>query len=99
MRKWNLWLYRLYIEDAIPPIIDKETFYKVQELLKYNQRTAAHKNAKVDYILTDKLLLNLTQQKLSSLLPVIKEEFPMFIWVKGSPGHFYHLLSANRSGT
>ncbi|MBO4340035.1 MAG: recombinase family protein [Bacteroidales bacterium] len=43
------------IEDAIPPIIDKDTFYKVQELLKYNQRTAAHKNAKVEYILTDKL--------------------------------------------
>ena len=43
------------IEDAIPPIVDKETFYKVQEMLKYNQRAAAHKNATVDYLLTEKL--------------------------------------------
>ena len=32
-----------------------ETFYKVQEMLKYNQRAAAHKNSKVDYLLTEKL--------------------------------------------
>lgn len=24
------------IEDAIPPIVEPETFYKVQEMLKYN---------------------------------------------------------------
>lgn len=43
------------IEDAIPPIVEPETFYKVQEMLKYNQRAAAHKNAKADYLLTEKL--------------------------------------------
>ena len=43
------------IEGAIPPIIDEETFCKVQKLLKYNQQAAARKNAKVDYILTEKL--------------------------------------------
>lgn len=43
------------LENAIPPIIDTETFYKVQEMLKYNQRMAAHKNAKTDYLLTGKL--------------------------------------------
>lgn len=43
------------LENAIPPIIDTETFYKVQEMLKYNQRAAAHKNSKVDYILTERL--------------------------------------------
>ena len=32
-----------------------EAFNKVQELLKYNQAAAAHKKAKVDYLLTEKL--------------------------------------------
>ena len=43
------------LEGAIPPIIDEETFYKVQELLKYNQKAAAHKNARERYLLTEKL--------------------------------------------
>ena len=43
------------IEGAIPPIVDVETFMKVQEMLKYNQTAAAHKNSKVDYLLTQKL--------------------------------------------
>jgi len=43
------------IENAVPPIVDVETFNKVQELLKYNQAAAAHKKAKVDYLLTEKL--------------------------------------------
>lgn len=43
------------VEDAVPSIVDKETFYKVQEMLRYNQRAAAHKNSKVDYLLTEKL--------------------------------------------
>lgn len=43
------------IEGAIPPLVDEETFYKVQKLLKKNQTAAAHKNSKVDYILTEKL--------------------------------------------
>ena len=43
------------IEGAIPPIVDLETFYKVQEMLRYNQKAAAHKNSKVEYLLTEKL--------------------------------------------
>lgn len=43
------------IEDAIPPIVEPELFYKVQEMLRYNQKAAAHKNAKTDYLLTEKL--------------------------------------------
>ena len=43
------------IENAIPPIIDKETFDKVQEMLKYNKRAPAHKWSAADYLLTDKL--------------------------------------------
>ena len=43
------------IEGAIPPLVDEETFCKVQKLLKYNQQAAARKNSKVDYILTEKL--------------------------------------------
>jgi len=43
------------IEDAIPPIIEKEVFFRVQELLKYNQKAAAHKNSVVDYLLTERL--------------------------------------------
>ncbi len=43
------------LENAIPQIVDTEIFYKVQEMLKYNQRAAAHKNAKTDYLLTEKL--------------------------------------------
>ena len=45
----------VHIEHAVPPIIEEDLFYKVQELLKYNQRAAAHKKAKVDYLLTEKL--------------------------------------------
>ena len=43
------------LEWAKPPIVEPEVFYKVQEMLKYNQRAAAHKNAKADYLLTEKL--------------------------------------------
>ena len=43
------------IEGAIPPIIDPDTFEKVQRMLKYNQKAAAHKNAKTEYLLTEKL--------------------------------------------
>ena len=43
------------IDNAVPPIIDAELFNKVQELLAYNQKAAAHKKAKVDYLLFSKL--------------------------------------------
>ena len=43
------------IENAVPPIVDVETFNKVQELLAFNQKAAAHKKAKADYLLFSKL--------------------------------------------
>ena len=43
------------IENAVPPIVSEEIFYEVQEMLKYNQKAAAHKNSKVEYLLTEKL--------------------------------------------
>lgn len=42
-------------EDSIPAIIDKDTFYRVQELLKINHRAPAHKWSRVEYLLTEKL--------------------------------------------
>lgn len=43
------------IEGTIPPIVDEELFYKVQEMLRYNQKAAAHKNSPAEYLLTEKL--------------------------------------------
>ncbi len=43
------------LENAIPPIVEPELFYKVQEMLRYNQKAAAHKNSKTEYLLTEKL--------------------------------------------
>ena len=39
----------------MPRLIDDETFYKVQEMLKINKRAPAHKWSRVEYLLTDKL--------------------------------------------
>ena len=43
------------IEDGIPAIIDKDTFYKAQKMLGINQRAPAAKWSMSEYILTDKL--------------------------------------------
>ena len=43
------------IEGGMPRIVDDDTFWKVQELLKTNKRAPAHKWSRADYILTDKL--------------------------------------------
>jgi len=42
-------------EDAIPALIDKDTFYKVQEMLKANKRAPSRKWHYTDYLLTGKL--------------------------------------------
>ena len=42
-------------DDAIPPIVDRPTFEKVQELMKVNQRAPSHKWSYMDFILTEKL--------------------------------------------
>jgi len=43
------------IEGGCPALIDKETFYKVQERLALNRRTGAKNKAKVDYLLSGKI--------------------------------------------
>ena len=43
------------VEDGVPRIIDDETFYKVQEMLKVNKRAPVRTWNRADYILTDKL--------------------------------------------
>lgn len=42
-------------EDAVPAIVDKDIFYKVQDMLKVNRRAPSHKWSYTDYILSDKL--------------------------------------------
>ena len=43
------------VEDGMPAIVDKETFDKVQELMKVNRRAPSHTWTHQEYILTDKL--------------------------------------------
>lgn len=45
----------IHDEDAIPVIIDKETFYKVQSMLKVNKRAPKAAWNYSDYLLTEKL--------------------------------------------
>ena len=47
------------IEDGCPALIDKETFYKVQERISQNKRTGAKNKAKVDYLLSGKIFCGL----------------------------------------
>ena len=43
------------MEDTVPAIVDKDVFYKAQDMLKANQRAPAARWSKADYLLTDKL--------------------------------------------
>ena len=45
----------LVLENAMPAIVDLDTFNKVQEMMKRNKRTAGRKKAVVEYLLTEKL--------------------------------------------
>ena len=45
----------IILDDAIEPIISRETFYKVQERLKLNSRCRTRNRAKETFILTTKL--------------------------------------------
>lgn len=49
----------IWEENAIPAIIDRETFGKVQEMLKMNRRAPSHRWSYSDYILTDKMFCGL----------------------------------------
>ena len=43
------------IEDGMPALVDRDTFDKVQELMKVNRRAPSHTWTHAEYILTDKL--------------------------------------------
>nr|DAP57128.1 MAG TPA: integrase [Caudoviricetes sp.]DAZ82718.1 MAG TPA: integrase [Caudoviricetes sp.] len=43
------------VEGGVPRIVDDDTWYKVQEMLKINKRAPAKTWTRADYILTDKL--------------------------------------------
>ena len=43
------------IEGGMPRIVDDDTFWRVQEMLKVNKRAPAHKWSKAEFLLTDKL--------------------------------------------
>ncbi len=43
------------VEGGVPAIIDKETFEKVQRMLKVNKRAPSRTWSRVEYLLTDKL--------------------------------------------
>lgn len=43
------------IENGVPAIVDEEVFNKVREMLKFNQKRAAKKGVKAEYLLTNKL--------------------------------------------
>lgn len=45
----------IVVDDAIPPIVDRQTFEKVQEMMKVNQRAPSHRWTYMDFILTEKL--------------------------------------------
>lgn len=45
----------IHDEDAIPAIVSKETFAKVQVMMKMNKRMPSHAWEYTDYLLTDKL--------------------------------------------
>ena len=49
----------IHDEDAIPAIIDKTTFAKVQEMLKTNSRKPVYSWTRSDYVLTGKLFCGL----------------------------------------
>lgn len=49
----------IVIEGGCPALIDKETFYKVQERIAQNKRTGAKNKAKVDYLLSGKVFCGL----------------------------------------
>ena len=46
---------RIRIENGCPALIDKETFYKVQERIKQNKKAGAKNKAKIDYLLSGKI--------------------------------------------
>lgn len=62
----GVYIYKdiIYDEDAIPAIIDKETFYEVQNMLKVNRRAPKAAWNYSDYLLTEKLFCGYCGEKM-----------------------------------
>ena len=74
------------IENVVPPIIDAETFHKVQELLDFNHLKGGHKKAKVDYLLTEKLFCGKCGALMSGVCGTSKQ----------GVRHHYYICSAKK---
>ena len=61
------------IENALPPIITKETFVRAQEKMKTNQRISARYNAKERYLLTGKIYCGLCGSSMCGNRTVIRD--------------------------
>ena len=76
------------VDGGIPAIIDEETFQKAQVMLKVNKRAPAHKWAKADYLLTEKLFCGCCGE--------------MMVGISGTSGtgakHHYYGCSGKREG-
>ena len=48
-------VHNIRLEDAMPPIVDKELFLRVQKRMEANRKAPAMEKAKVDYLLSGKL--------------------------------------------
>ena len=46
---------QIRVEDGVPAIVDRDTFQRVQDLMKVNRRAPSHKWTHMEYILTGKL--------------------------------------------
>ena len=76
------------VDGGVPAIIDVETFQKAQAMLKVNKRAPAHKWAKADYLLTEKLFCGYCGE--------------MMVGISGTSGtgakHHYYGCSGKREG-
>lgn len=84
------------IEDAIPPIVEKGASYKVQEMLKY-KKAAAHKNAKANYLLTEKLFCGKCGQMMVGVVAPAKQAHTIITITAHNRGRSY-VTKASSSG-
>lgn len=62
------------IEDALPPIITKETFARAQARMKINQRISARYNAKERYLLSGKIYCGLCGSAMCGNRTVLRDK-------------------------
>ncbi len=80
----------IVIPDAIPPIVDKDLFEKVQKRIVVNTRAPAAHKAKVDYLLTTKLFCGKCKAMMIGDSGTGK---------KGTTYHYYKCANAKKTHT